>query len=195
MQLDREIPVWDPVVRLAHWAVAISFFIAYVTAEDALRVHVWAGYLIGGLVAARILWGFVGPRHARFVDFVCRPAAVFAYLRDLLTGSARRYLGHSPAGGAMVVALLIGLAGTVGTGLLLYAVEKQSGPLAGWVVRPEQPPPPVDLADALEELHELAANLTLTLVLFHLAGVALASFVHRENLPRAMVTGRKRATE
>ena len=195
MQLDREIQVWDRFVRLTHWVVAVGFLVAYVTAEDVLQVHVWAGYLIGALIVLRVLWGFVGPRHARFADFVWRPAAVFAYLRDLLTGSARRYLGHSPAGGAMVVVLLIGLAGTVGTGLLLYAVEKQAGPLAALIIQPNQPPPPVDLADALEEVHELAANLTVALVLLHLAGVALASFVHRENLPRAMVTGRKRAAD
>lgn len=195
MQQKLEVLVWDPFVRLAHGAVAIGFLLAFVTAEDALRVHVWAGYLIGVLLVLRIVWGVVGPRHARFADFLNRPASVFAYLRGLLTGTARRYLGHSPAGGAMVVALLIGLAGTVGTGLLLYAVKKQAGPLAPLIIEPAAPPPPVDLADALEEIHELAANLTLTLVLLHVAGVALASFVHRENLPRAMITGRKRAPE
>jgi len=181
----REVYVWDPFVRLFHWTLAIGFAIAYVlTDEDVLKVHVWAGYVVGALVLARIVWGFAGPPHARFSDFVYAPATDFRYVRDLLLFKAKRYLGHSPGGGAMVVVLLVFLAATVATGLVVYGGDQQAGPLAGMFTK--------DTGEAVEEVHELIANITLALVLVHVAAVVLASFVHRENLARAMVTGYKR---
>ena len=87
------VKVWDLFVRLFHWTVAVGFFIAYVS-EDLLTLHVWAGYVIGGFLVLRVLWGFIGPRHARFTDFVYRPAKVMTYLRDLIGFRAKRYLGH-----------------------------------------------------------------------------------------------------
>ena len=203
-----QVKVWDLFIRVFHWTVAAGFFVAYVT-EDVLTIHVWAGYVIGGLLVLRVLWGFVGPRHARFTDFVYRPATVAAYLRDLIGFRAKRYLGHSPAGGAMAVALMIGLAVTVWTGLELYAVEENAGPLAAASVQDEARLPVILVSSdeneendeeennngegIWEELHEALANLTLALVLVHIAGVLLASLVHRENLARAIVTGYKRA--
>lgn len=113
----REVKIWDPFVRVFHWTVVVGFAIAYLITDDALTVHVWAGYVIGVLIVLRIAWGLVGPRHARFADFIYKPSAVIAYMRDLSRARSPRYLGHSPAGGAMVVALLIGLAATVFSGL------------------------------------------------------------------------------
>ena len=201
---SSEIRVWDPFVRVAHWAVALAFFVAYLT-EDVTTVHVWAGYIVGVLVLARIGWGFVGPRHARFADFVTDPVTAIRYLWDLLLARAKRYLGHSPAGGVMVIALLFFLAATVVTGLIQYAEEDGAGPLAPLYAQTSIAAPPQTLANdkgegderrgesALAEAHEVIANTTLGLVIFHILGVLLASFVHHENLARAMVTGRKRS--
>jgi cytochrome b len=180
----RRIYVWDPLVRVFHWSLVAAFTVAYLT-EDPIAVHVWAGYVVGILVAARTIWGFVGPKHARFSDFIYRPAGVVQYMRDLLAFRARRYLGHSPAGGAMVLALLVFLAATVVTGLIVYGGDQQAGPLAGMFSK--------QTGEAVEEFHELVANITLGLIFFHIAGVALASFEHHENLVRAMITGQKRS--
>jgi cytochrome b len=198
---EKMIRVWDVVVRLFHWSVAVGFFVAYFS-EDVLSLHVWAGYVVGALVVLRIVWGFIGPEHARFSSFIYPPGTVLRYLWDLLFGRARRYLGHSPGSGAMVLLLLIGLLGTVGTGLELYAIEENAGPLAA-LVSSGSPPGQAEGEEAYEgaegsgefweEFHEVLANLMLVLVVLHVAGVLLASYVHRENLTRAMVIGLKRS--
>src|SRR5215469_4423938 len=129
--------VWDPLVRFAHWALVAAFAVAYFSAEEEAGetelLHVWGGYVVGAIVVLRVLWGFVGPRHARFSDCVRSPIVAVVYFRELLYGYARRYVGHSPAGGAMVVALLICLAATVATGLMSYG-EQGKGPLAAVLV-------------------------------------------------------------
>jgi len=199
---SSEIQVWDPFIRIAHWTIALAFFIAYLT-EDATTVHVWTGYVVGVLVLARVAWGFVGPRHARFADFVTGPITAARYLRDLMLARAKRYIGHSPAGGVMVIALLVFLAATVATGLVRYA-EDGAGPLAPFYAQTS----PITGTQTFEEgekqgqehrsrsalggAHEVIADITLGLIVFHILGVLLASFVHRENLTRAMITGRKR---
>jgi cytochrome b len=203
----RDVKVWDIGVRIGHWLLVLCFAVAYLTEGEPEWLHTWAGYVIATVVALRVVWGLVGPRHARFTDFVRGPSAVLGYLRDLISFRAPRYLGHSPAGGAMVVALLLMLAVTTGTGMVYFAKAEGGGPLAGWVA-PGVTAAGVPVTDRtlspgdrkaakrqyrmLKEVHEVAANLTLLLVLLHLGGVALASLVHRENLPRSMVTGRKR---
>jgi cytochrome b len=195
-----EVPVWDPLVRLFHWTLFVSFCAAWFTEgelfedlQDRLSgewlqlVHIWAGYTIAGLLVFRLLWGFVGPRYARFSDFVYSPGIVLAYVRDVLTLRARRTLGHNPAGGAMIVALLLGLTATVVTGLALYGADKGLGPLAAMLAESS------DAAiDTIKEAHEVATNFTLLLVAGHLLGVVWETLLHRENLVRAMITGRKR---
>jgi cytochrome b len=182
----KSVVVWDPIVRIGHWLVVVGFFIAYFTEEELLTLHVWSGYTVGTVVVLRIFWGLVGPEHARFTSFLFPPAEVFRYANGLMRGGAPRYLGHSPAGGAMVVALLLGLIATTTTGLVLYAIEEHAGPLAGWVTTGEE---------FWEELHEVFANATLGLVLLHIVGVLVASYRHRENLVRSMITGRKPSAE
>lgn len=184
-ETTAQIKVWDPFVRVFHWTLAGAFVVAYASAEEWEWLHVNAGYLIAALLVLRLLWGFVGTRHARFTDFVRSPRTVWAYLRDALRLRAPRYLGHNPAGGAMVLALMIALAATVGSGLVLYAAEDFAGPLAGWIRG-------AWAADLAEGLHEVAANLTVLLVVLHVAGVLFASLEHGENLVRSMIDGRKR---
>ncbi len=183
-QRQTQIYVWDPFVRVFHWTLVICFTVAYLTEDDLLTVHVWAGYIVGILILARIVWGFVGPAHARFSDFVYAPLTTLRYMRDLILFRAPRHLGHSPGGGAMVIALIVLLAATVVTGLIVYGGDQQAGPLAGIVSEAT--------GESLEEVHEVIANVTLAFIIAHIAAVVLASFVFRENLARAMITGYKR---
>ena len=184
-----------------------------------LTVHVWAGYSVGALVLLRIAWGFVGPEHARFRDFVTGPWTALRYLVGLLTGRAKRHLGHSPVGGVMVLLLFLGLLATVWSGMELHAIENNAGPLAanstatvvGTTANQSKSLTIISAAhadedeygkwyethsrggeDFWEKIHEVFANGVVTLVILHVLGVILASVVHRENLVVSMFTGTKR---
>jgi cytochrome b len=121
--------------------------------------------------------------HARFSDFISTPGETLRYVRDLLLFRAERHLGHSPGGGAMVIALMVLIAATVVTGLIVYGGDQQAGPLAGMFTQ--------EFCESFEEVHEVIANITLAFVIAHIAAVLFASFAHRENLVRAMMTGYK----
>jgi cytochrome b len=167
----------------------LLFTLAYVTGEDWLSLHVYAGYAVFGLVLLRVLWGIMGTPHARFGDFVYRPSRVIAFIKDTLARRARRYLGHNPAGGAMILLMLISLLLVSVTGFAVYGIEKGAGPLAMLGGSGEF------LEDVFEEVHEFFANFMILLVVVHVAGVIAESLIHRENLVTAMVNGRKRALD
>jgi cytochrome b len=168
--------VWDLPVRLFQWLLAASFAGAYLTSESERwrQVHVVFGYTVAGLIAFRVLWGFVGGRYARFSEFVRGPSAAYDYVKSLLTGRPQHYTGHNPAGALAIVALLAlgALAALSG-----YATYNDFG------------------GEWLEEVHEALANTMLALVVLHLAGVLVGSIAHGENLVRAMLTGRKRRAD
>lgn len=166
--------VWDPLVRVFHWGLVSAMITAYGTPFMDDRIHARAGYAAAGLVALRVVWGVTGTRHARFSSFVKRPLTVFAYMRDIVRGTATRHLGHNPAGGAMVVALILSVLTTAMTGFLMYTNVYKYGD------------------DTIPRLHILAANATLVLTAIHLTGVGIVSILQRENLVGSMFTGRKR---
>ena len=168
-----DVPVWDPLVRLLHWSVAAACLIDLFVLANGRWPHRWIGYYVAGAVVVRIAWGFVGPPHARFADFVPRPAKLAAYVRALLRGEEPRHLGHNPLGALMILAFLV----------LLLAIC-----LTGWMQRTDR----FFGVDWVEETHDLLSNLLIAAVLVHVAGALVASLRHRENLVWAMVTGRKR---
>lgn len=167
-----KILVWDAPVRVFHWLLVLSFAGAYLTAESERwrLVHVSLGYTLGGLVAFRILWGLIGTRYARFASFVRGPAAVTRYVRAMLSGKPEHHIGHNPAGAVAIVLLLLSSMAIVASGWAIY------NDVGGHLV---------------EELHEGASNFMLIVVGVHVAGVLVAGWLHRENLVRSMVTGKK----
>ena len=169
------VKVWDPLVRVFHWSLVLCFGGAYLLGEDGGALHQALGYGVLGLVAFRVAWGFIGTRYARFGSFVPTPGRLAAYARDVLAHRERRYLGHNPAGGAMIVALLAAL---TGTGLTGWMMTTDAWWGAEWV----------------EDVHEALAGGTQALVGLHVAGVAFSSIRHRENLVAAMFSGRKRSS-
>lgn len=189
MTESTQIRVWDPLVRFFHWALVSAFAVAYITEDDFLTIHSWAGYLILALLFIRFIWGFIGTRYARFSDFFYRPETIVQFLKDTVQLRARRYLGHNPAGGAMVFLLMFSLLMVTVSGVLLLGAEEQAGPLAIWFTQPES-----FWAGALEEVHEFFANFTLFLVFIHVAGVVVESLIHKENLVSAMISGFKMKT-
>jgi cytochrome b len=166
--IEREqVKVWDAPVRLFHWVLVIAVALAFLSSEEdsALnRWHVMAGWVAGILIVFRLIWGFVGGEHSRFSDFV-RPSRVASHIAGLTGGRAEPSLGHNPLGAVSVVVLLALVAATVWTGA--FGGE--------WA----------------EELHETIAWTLLAMVGLHVAAVILMSVLERENLARAMVTGRK----
>jgi cytochrome b len=148
---------------------------AYLTSESETwrLLHVTLGYTMAGLVAFRIIWGFVGTRYARFSSFVRGPKAVAAYLRSLLTRQPEHHTGHNPAGAIAIVGMLALTAAIATTGWATY--NEWAGE---WVA----------------ELHEVIANGMLLLVGLHIGAVVVFGWLHKENLARAMFTGRKDGT-
>ena len=187
MTKTDKIKVWDPLVRLFHWGLVASFTIAYITEEDFLNIHVWAGYTIAGLLLVRIVWGIIGTKHARFSDFIYRPRTIIQFLKDTAVLKAKRYLGHNPAGGAMVILLMLSLMLTTVTGLVIYGAEEQAGSIAQWFASFS----PLGWGEIAEEAHEFFANFTLFLVLAHVIGVLVESLIHKENLVASMINGFK----
>lgn len=180
-------PVWDRFVRVFHWTLVASFAASYWTSQSGMQnTHMALGYLVVALIVARIVWGFVGTTYARFGNFVYAPRTVLGYLKAIASGRPPRYVGHNPAGGAMVIALLGALLLATVAGFIVMMVIEFEQPLPGLMVH---------LSDAQahfwRELHETTVDVLLVMIALHVAGVIIASLQHRENLVRAMITGVK----
>lgn len=164
--------IWDLPVRAIHWLLVVSFIGAYLTAEeDGLRLlHVTLGYTLATLIFIRILWGFIGSKHARFPSFIKGPAATWKYLMSLFKAKPQQLTGHNPLGALAILGLMFLGLGVSFTG---WCALHQVG------------------GEWNEELHEVIAKGMLVLVGLHVLSVFATSFLHHENLVKAMVTGFK----
>ena len=211
MKKEYTVHVWDIIVRIFHWSLVVTFIIAYFTAEEENIVHIYSGYTVLALIVLRVIWGFVGTKYARFSNFIYSPFTVIQYLKSVIKGNPKHYLGHNPAGGYMVVALLLGLFVVTVSGLKVYAIEEGLGPLAkennkltminnAYADKDEyeheyekdNDEHEDEAEEFWEEIHEFSTNVTLILIFLHIAGVLISSHVHKQNLIMPMITGRKK---
>lgn len=183
---ERAHAIWDVPVRVFHWVLALAFAGAYVTHElgvEYFEYHLWCGYTVLVLVVFRIIWGFIGTRHALFTSFVRGPIVTIRYGIDLVRGRAPRFASHNPLGAWMVLALLAGLFVQAFTGLFGTDDIYNFGPLYGYVT--------YERSLELTSLHRklfwwLAAGVGL-----HVVAVLAHWLIGKERLIHAMFTGRK----
>lgn len=169
-------PVWDPFIRLFHSALVAGFAANALFTDDESTLHEWVGYAVVGLIAARLIWGLIGPRHARFADFLPSPRAAMQQVQDIATGRHRVYLGHTPLGALMILNLLL-------TILLIGATGYMMTTNAFWGV------------EWVEEAHEVLVGWAEISILVHIAAVIWESFRTGVNLPQAMISGVKSVPE
>jgi len=166
-------PVWDRFVRVFHWTLVSCVLLNSFVLEDGEDLHQWVGYLASALVMTRIVWGFIGPRYARFSSFPPSMHDSVEQLTDLASGRRRIHLGHTPLGALMIYNLILSVAVICLSGYLMTTDMF-------WGV--EWP----------EEVHEAAVTWVKISVVLHVAAVVVESIRTKVNLPRAMVTGYKK---
>ena len=172
MASTHEITVWDRFVRLFHWSVAGAFLLDFWVLEEGDPPHEWVGYFLGVLLVLRIIWGFIGPHNARFINFFPTPSRVIKHLSDLRNDTIDKEEGHNPLGGAMVITLM-----------LMLAVVSMSGWMLTW-----------DMfwgSSLMEEIHHTSSNVTMILVVIHVAAIIVMGRFTRIPLIRTMVTGKR----
>ena len=195
----QALPSWDPLLRLAHWGIAGVVLANYAFTKEGGSVHIALGW--AGMALLRLIWGFVGPREARFASFPPNPMAALRHLGGLLRGKAPQYPSHNPAGALMAYALwaclaVLMLTGLGMSGLSPFAQADLEAAVAegDWSVLVEEDGDAEGespYGDVLEEVHEVAANLILILALLHVAGVAVESRALRRNLLAPMLITRR----
>ena len=173
MSGTHEITVWDWFVRLFHWSVASAFLLDFWVLEEGDWPHEWVGYYLGVLLVMRIIWGFIGPDNARFINFFPTPGRVKHHIQDLRNGRVDREEGHNPLGGAMVITLI-----------LLLAIVAMSGWMLTWDMFWGE--------DWVEQVHEISAELTMILVVIHIAAIIVMGRITNIPLIRTMVTGKRK---
>lgn len=172
MTNKQTILVWDIPTRIFHWLLVISFAGAWLTSESERlqMIHYAFGYSAVALVLFRLVWGFIGTKYARFTQFIKGPKQILSHFKDALGGHQQATVGHNPAGGLVMVALM----------LIILLIG-----LTGYLSVKEY------LGDFMSEAHEVIASFVLALVIIHVAAAVIMSLLQKENLVRAMVNGKK----
>ncbi len=184
---SKRIMVWDPALRMFHWLLVVCFVAAYgLTSEDkGLNLHLLVGYSIVGLLLFRVIWGFIGTKYARFQQFLFPLFELKQHLKRLRQGKGRPTTGHNPIGSIMVFSLLLMLFTIVLSGLMLDGIQRE-GPLAELMTTI-----PHTWEYVLQTVHGTLADITVLMVIFHICGAVVESWLLGENLIVAMFTGRK----
>jgi cytochrome b len=175
------IHIWDLPLRLFHWLLAVSVIAAYVTAKLGGALMDWHGRLgifILGLLIFRIVWGFIGSTHSRFITFFPTFSRLVAYLKGHWQG-----VGHNPLGALSGIGLLSALATQVGSGLFANDDIAFEGPFVSYIDK--------SLSDNLTGWHSTTFNVLLGLVVLHLIAIVYYRSIKKNNLVKPMLTGKK----
>lgn len=185
MATSKRYLIWDLPLRLFHWSLAVTTIYAWYSIEiaDDLDTHFTAGFVALGLILFRIVWGFIGPKHARFSSFVEGPSKVLNYIK----GSMTNYAGHNPLGALSVIFLLATIGLQVITGLFADDEYYYFGPLNQFVSR--------DTVSMLTKIHHINSKLIILGVVLHIAAIAYYLLFKKHNLVTPMITGYKKAGE
>ena len=190
--------LWDPVVRVSHWGIALAVLLNALLTEGGSLIHIWIGWTALALLAIRMIWGFVGPREARFAAFPPSPSGALSHLKDLVAWRPKHYASHNPAGAMMAYVMWAALAVVIGTGIAMTgtgpfgAMERKAAvETEDWSTL-DLGESKGEAGEALKEVHEVAGNLLLILAALHVGGVVIESRAMRRNLVRPMLGGAPR---
>jgi cytochrome b len=168
------IRLWDPVVRLFHWSLALAFFANYFFTEEGEDWHRWLGYYACGWLAVRFVWGFTVSGPASWRALWPSVGGLKSHLLSLRRGEVHRHLGHSPLGALVMIAMMLAMLGLGISGYMMEEIDRFWG------------------EDWVEDLHESIANVLAALVCLHILAAVIESIRLRENLPLSMITGKRR---
>lgn len=205
MSQKEYIQVWDLLVRISHWSLVIFVLIAFCSGDEKSLIHIYSGYTVLGIIALRFVWGFIGGQYARFTSFIYPPTQAIQYIKELIQGSPKHYIGHNPAAGWMVVFLLIILTLVCATGHMAYKFKGQGLSAQNFTITKYAYADSDDDEDEdsehfgnkskenefWEEIHEGISFTLLILIFLHISGALVSSKLHNENLIKAMITGNK----
>jgi cytochrome b len=180
--------IWDLPLRLFHWLLVLSLCASWLTAElgfEWTQVHFYLGYWTLGLLLFRIIWGFVGPKHARFSSFLKGPSTLVSYLKGAMTGTPTQMPGHNPVGGLMVIVMILLVGVQAVTGLFASDDIAWSGPYSGAVSS--------STVSKLTALHHQNFNFILAAAALHILAILFYWLVKKQNLVVPMITGLKSA--
>lgn len=193
--------LWDPVVRLTHWGIAVAVLLNALVTDGGSVTHVSLGWMGMALLLLRLIWGVLGPSEARFSAFPPNPVAALRHLGELVAGRPREHASHNPAGALMAYAFWLCLAAVIATGLVMtggatpmqIASDKAavaSGDWSALAKKSDSSPEDTSLRHTAEEIHEVVANLMLLLAALHVAGVFIEGRAMRRNLVAPMLFGK-----
>ncbi len=191
--------VWDLPLRMFHWLLVLNIAASWYTAENGeeylelgsrayayIEIHFILGYLALALVAFRIIWGFVGPKHARFSNFLAGPKKFLAYAGTVLRRDARPSIGHNPLGGWMVALMLAMVGSQAFTGLFMIDNSDIYPALYHGSISSE-------LGSLFGRFHHINFDVMLWVISLHVLAILFYAFYKRQNLVRPMITGSKSA--
>ena len=205
MSQKEYIKVWDLIVRISHWSLVVFVLVAFLSGDEKSAIHIYSGYTVLGIITLRFVWGVIGGKYARFTNFIYPPTQVIQYMKELMQGSPKYYIGHNPAAGWMVIFLLIMLAFVCATGHMAYKIKGQGLSAQKFnIIKYAHADSDDDEEENnehfgnkskenefWEEIHEGTSFTLIILILLHISGALVSSKLHNENLVMAMITGNK----